>query len=1186
MNGARARSRVGRHACLLAVVATLALPAAWLHAAQSQVVDSGTGEAAIKLIKPPETPDALAKLRQEIAAELGRLEPTTRPAGTAPASQPAAPEGGNPAEALYLSLQKLSEKLDLQISLRKQINNLKSPERIKAFSDELAAIQQRARDLESKLADPPPYTSEQDVKKADAEYEERNEEINSRVSLQTERTKALADAPQRRKDAAAAVQEAQTALRELYGRLRTQLDSAKAEDERHRIAQQMRKAELDASLVLFDEAQIKLVEERDALLQGQEERRIATLRVLVAKLGDWKALLQRVQSRSEREQLQAQLDFAARHPGVSPQYVQSFWKLRLVELAAREELAKRDREMRQRFPQSAAANLEQDLTAERAAWSLFMDSLDRRPSDQIHDRYRKVQAAINVWRLRLASLRRTLDHTADDQQEIFAVLDDFDDRIAAGERLLNEALDADLRDHPADAGAQQISQQWVQVKQRYNDQAQTARTDLADLIKRLKTEAGLTASFVSDLDQYRSRLYWRYLVVSEEPIWRSRTELISAEWKAEREKRASTEIALLADFRALSRQAWIMVIIVAFCAEGLALCLRRVARRHIESITERIAAAGATEEDDRASIADRLHLLTARLVGRAALLALPAVGIAALLPFLGLHHETVSVVLSGLCFLAAAVMTEALVRATFLPGRPRQRLLRCSSVVAAYYRRWAMVLWTVGILLATEPLLLWSLDWAYDTRYLLWSLFRVAVLVVILIFGIQKRLVMRVTGRPEQVRHPRLYGLISTLYPFIWTGVCALFLLEVVGFGALVSYVLLACAATLATVLLAILAARYLTALLLRAQKTGATVEGAEPAPTGEQSESPPDNLAVNAAAAVLRWSIAAGAAMLILRYWGITTVEVKAGLGYELVAADPSAGRSAMTLGRILAAAVSLGAAWWASRAIRSILDRRVYPAHAGLDRGARAAISTVLHYTLMLLGLYFSLVAMRVPLGALTVVLGTLGLGVGLGLQPLFVNFISGLMILFERHVRVGDLIVVNGELGEVTNLSMRSTSMRTPDGIKFVIPNSELITQNVINWTMQDTRLRARVSVGVAYGTDVELVKRLLMDILRRHPLVLSNPPPEVWFMAFGASSLDFEMVGWFRNALERWRFMTSVRYETVRVFAEHGIEIPFPQQTLSTLGGNPLRVQVVGDSDGNDTRRELSGLEESGPPRDRH
>jgi potassium efflux system protein len=204
-----------------------------------------------------------------------------------------------------------------------------------------------------------------------------------------------------------------------------------------------------------------------------------------------------------------------------------------------------------------------------------------------------------------------------------------------------------------------------------------------------------------------------------------------------------------------------------------------------------------------------------------------------------------------------------------------------------------------------------------------------------------------------------------------------------------------------------------------------------------------------------------------------------------------------------------------------------------------------------------------LHVPLGALTVVLGTLGLGVGLGLQPLFTNFISGLMILFERHVRVGDLITIGGELGEVTSVSIRSTTIKTPDGIELVIPNSDLITHNVVNWTLRDTRLRGHVKVGVAYSTDPELVRKLLLDIMNQHSLVLRYPPPEVWFMDFGDNSLNFELVAWFQDALSRWRFVTAVRFEIARVFRAHGIEIPFPQRTLSTPDGAPLPIRVLHD-----------------------
>jgi small-conductance mechanosensitive channel len=339
-------------------------------------------------------------------------------------------------------------------------------------------------------------------------------------------------------------------------------------------------------------------------------------------------------------------------------------------------------------------------------------------------------------------------------------------------------------------------------------------------------------------------------------------------------------------------------------------------------------------------------------------------------------------------------------------------------------------------------------------------------------------------------------------------------------------------------------------------------------------------------AAALVRWGIAVTTLLLVLRYWGITAVEVRAVLAYELLGPDPASGRSAITIGRLLTAVLAIVAAWWASRAVRSVLNTRIYPTYSGIDRGAQAAINTMVHYFVMLLGLYVALFAVRVPLGAMTVVLGTVGLGVGLGLQPLFVNFVSGLMILFERHVRVGDIVEVGGQAGEVTNISMRSTSIKTADNIDLILPNSSFITSEVVNWTYHETRIRGRVDVSVAYGTDEQLVKRLLLDIARRSTLVLGYPIPEVWFTAFGESSLDFVLALWFRNTADRGRFMNDVRFEISRVFKEHNIDIPYPHRTLTTAGGKPLPVQVVNipEAGGRSTAPRADGQpsDPEGPP----
>ncbi|HSW44604.1 MAG TPA: mechanosensitive ion channel domain-containing protein, partial [Phycisphaerae bacterium] len=270
-----------------------------------------------------------------------------------------------------------------------------------------------------------------------------------------------------------------------------------------------------------------------------------------------------------------------------------------------------------------------------------------------------------------------------------------------------------------------------------------------------------------------------------------------------------------------------------------------------------------------------------------------------------------------------------------------------------------------------------------------------------------------------------------------------------------------------------------------------------------------------------------------------------------------------ALTIARILWAVLAVVAGVLVSRTIRAFLRTEVFPQTRHVDLGTQAAICTLLHYAILALAFYIGLQILFVSLGALTILLGTLGLGLGLGLQPLFVNFISGLMILFERQVKVGDVIELADKTPcEVLSISMRSTQIRTPDNIDHVIPNGEFINGRVVNWTLTDTRLRARMQIGVAYGSDPQLVRKILLDVAHRHPDVLVDPAPEVWFVEFGDNALIFVLAVWFPNAAARWRFLSQVRFELTDLFKQHNIEIPFPQRTLSVIGDKPLPVEIRG------------------------
>ena len=182
-----------------------------------------------------------------------------------------------------------------------------------------------------------------------------------------------------------------------------------------------------------------------------------------------------------------------------------------------------------------------------------------------------------------------------------------------------------------------------------------------------------------------------------------------------------------------------------------------------------------------------------------------------------------------------------------------------------------------------------------------------------------------------------------------------------------------------------------------------------------------------------------------------------------------------------------------------------------------------------------------------SLAVVAGALSIGIGFGLQNIFNNFISGLILLFERPIQVGDYVEVNGLWAEVKQINVRATIVQTFDNASVIIPNSDFISQQVTNWSFKDPRMRRNIDVGVAYGSDIELVRKSLLEIAAQTPQVLKYPKPDVLFMEHADSALLFRLRFW-THVDNYWTTATDVRFELDRRFRELGIEIAFPQRDL--------------------------------------
>ena len=216
--------------------------------------------------------------------------------------------------------------------------------------------------------------------------------------------------------------------------------------------------------------------------------------------------------------------------------------------------------------------------------------------------------------------------------------------------------------------------------------------------------------------------------------------------------------------------------------------------------------------------------------------------------------------------------------------------------------------------------------------------------------------------------------------------------------------------------------------------------------------------------------------------------------------------------------------------------------------EMGVRLSIARLTHYVIISITFLVMLRVLGFKLQQLTIVGGALSVGIGFGLQAIVNNFASGLILLFERPIKVGDTIRLGSDTGEVKEVGLRATIIRTYDNAEIVVPNSMLITGQVTNWTLANRRARMRVPISVAYGSDVAKVMEILLACAMEHPGVLSAPKPTVLFLAFAASSLDFELRVWLPDYLDSTNVLSELNIEIESRFDEAGIEMPFPQSDL--------------------------------------
>lgn len=299
---------------------------------------------------------------------------------------------------------------------------------------------------------------------------------------------------------------------------------------------------------------------------------------------------------------------------------------------------------------------------------------------------------------------------------------------------------------------------------------------------------------------------------------------------------------------------------------------------------------------------------------------------------------------------------------------------------------------------------------------------------------------------------------------------------------------------------------------------------------------------------------IALFSVLLCLFFWGMTTEDVQTFItryGNGFTIGDVTINFTGM----FTAFGIFIGL-YYTTKLVQRFLSSRVFP-YTSLDTGVRDAIIAITGYIGVTVALLAAMGKLGLDMSNLAIVAGALSVGIGFGLQAIFNNFVSGLILLFERPVRVGDWVIVGNHEGIVKRIQVRSTEIETFWNSSVIVPNAQLISDTVVNWTLHDKMGRVDIAVGVAYGSDTDKVKDVLLKVAYAHPEVRSYPEARVIFNDFGDSSLNFELRCYIKNIRDVFLVRSELRFAIDKAFRENNIEIPFPQRDLHIKNPEALR-----------------------------
>jgi len=273
------------------------------------------------------------------------------------------------------------------------------------------------------------------------------------------------------------------------------------------------------------------------------------------------------------------------------------------------------------------------------------------------------------------------------------------------------------------------------------------------------------------------------------------------------------------------------------------------------------------------------------------------------------------------------------------------------------------------------------------------------------------------------------------------------------------------------------------------------------------------------------------------------------------------------ITLGNIVLAVILAVTTIIAGRNLPGLLEV-ILLNRLPMNPGARYAYSAVCRYAITVVGIIIVFNTIGIKWASLQWLIAALGVGLGFGLQEIVANFVCGLIVLFERPFRIGDTVTIGDINGTVTRIRIRATTVADFDRKELIVPNKEFIVGRLINWSLSDKRIRIRVPVGIAYGSDTKLAQELLLQAARKNPHVLSEPAVDAVFKGFGDNSLDFELRVYINGIENWWSMQHELNVSIDNAFKEAGVTIAFPQRDVHLDATGPLDVRVVSGRSGSE------------------